>query len=159
MALTELQAESARPKDKPYKLSDGDWLFLLVQPNGSKYWRFDYRFYGKRKTLALGVYPAVSLDDARALRLDARELLAADIDPSEERKKERAHFQEENARRKADLIKNLQSMRLVSFPDGMREIWNGRKLIATLTDLQARELQSLLNSNIGGENGTDCDKN
>ncbi len=155
MALTELQAENAKPKDKPYKLTDSGGLHLLVQPNGARYWRLAYRFAGKRKTLALGVYSAVSLNDARSLRIDARKLLAADIDPSEERKKERALNQEENARRKIDLIKNLQSMRLVSFPDGMREIWHGRKLIATLTAQQARELRELLNSNTGGENGTD----
>lgn len=157
MALTELQAENAKPKDKPYKLTDSGGMHLLVQPNGAKYWRLAYRYSGKRKTLALGVYPAVSLDEARALRLDARELLAADVDPGEERKKERARNQEEHACRKADLMKRLQGMRLVSFPDGMREIWNGRKLIATLTHQQARELRDLLNSNTGGENGTDCD--
>ncbi|MDP2828730.1 MAG: Arm DNA-binding domain-containing protein [Sulfuricellaceae bacterium] len=132
MALDGHLIENVKPKDGPFKQADGGGMYLLVQPNGAKYWRLDYRFAGKQKTLALGVYPAVSLVDARALRLDALELLVASIDPSEERKKERARFQEENTRRKADLIKNLQSMRLVSFPDGMREIWHGRKLIATL---------------------------
>jgi len=53
--------KQAKPQGKPFKLSDGKGLYLLVHPNGSKYWRIDYRFAGKRKTLALGVYPEVSL--------------------------------------------------------------------------------------------------
>jgi integrase len=61
-------------------------LFLLVQPNGAKYWRLAYRYVGKQKTLALGVYPDVSLKDARQRRDDARKLLADDIDPGENRK-------------------------------------------------------------------------
>lgn len=60
MALTAIEVKGAKPKDKPYKLSDGG-LFLLVKPNGAKYWRMDYCFAGKRKTLAIGVYLDVSL--------------------------------------------------------------------------------------------------
>jgi integrase len=81
MALTGLQVKRAKATGKPYKLSDGSGLFLLVQPNGAKYWRMDYGFAGKRKTLALGVYPNVSLSDARTRRDDARKLLANDTDP------------------------------------------------------------------------------
>lgn len=89
MALTAIEIKGAKPKDKPYKLSDGG-LFLLVQPNGAKYWRMDYSFAGKRKTLAIGVYPDVSLSDARGRRDDARKQLANDVDPSSEKQAKKA---------------------------------------------------------------------
>lgn len=81
MALTDTAARAAKGKEKPYKLTDEKGLFLLVHPNGSKYWRFKYRFAGKEKMLALGVYPDVRLADARTRRDEARRLLATDIDP------------------------------------------------------------------------------
>ena len=81
------QASNVRlvPVDGPYKLSDEKGLYLLVQSAG-KYWRFDYRHIGKRKTLALGVYPDVALRKARDHRDEARKLLADGIDPMESRK-------------------------------------------------------------------------
>jgi integrase len=82
MALTAIEVSKAKATDKQQKLADGGGLYLLIHPNGSKYWRMDYRFGGKRKTLALGVYPDVSLSDARERREDARKLLANDTDPS-----------------------------------------------------------------------------
>lgn len=90
MALTAIEIKGAKPKDKPYKLSDGGGLFLLVQPNGAKYWRMDYSFAGKRKTLAIGVYPDVSLSDARGRRDAARKQLANDVDPSAEKQAKKA---------------------------------------------------------------------
>lgn len=86
MALTDTAIRSAKPAEKPIKLTDGGGLYLLLQPNGSRWWRFDYRYDGKRKTLSMGVYPAVSLKDARNRRDEARKLLAADVDPGENRK-------------------------------------------------------------------------
>jgi integrase len=83
MALDNLTIKNATPTDKPQKLADGKGLFLLVNPNGSKYWRMAYRFNDKHKTLALGVYPAVSLAEARNRRDAARQLLEAGTDPSE----------------------------------------------------------------------------
>lgn len=65
MALTDIKIRSAKPEAKAYKLTDGDGMFLLIHPNGSKYWRLRYRFGGKEKMLALGVYPEVLLADAR----------------------------------------------------------------------------------------------
>ena len=97
-----------------------------------KWWRYRYRFGGKPNRISLGVYPDVGLKDAREKHAEARKLLAAGVDPSEERKKERLLNQEENELRKADMIKALLSIRLVIFPDGMREVWQGRKLIARL---------------------------
>lgn len=79
--LTDTAIRNAKPQDKFYKLSDSAGLYLLVKSTG-KYWRMDYRFVGKRKTLAIGVYPAVSLVDARKKRDQARELLAKNVDPS-----------------------------------------------------------------------------
>src|SRR5438270_5888 len=82
MALTDTRIRSAKPKAKAYKLADGGGMYLLVGPDGRCYWRLDYRFAGKRRTLALGVYPSVTLSNARARREDARTSLAKDIDPS-----------------------------------------------------------------------------
>lgn len=96
MALTDIKVRSAKPEEKAYKLTDGSGMFLLVHPNGSKYWRFRYRFGGKEKMLALGVYPDVSLSDARQKRDEARKLVAADIDPSEHKKTVQAEQQDES---------------------------------------------------------------
>jgi hypothetical protein len=72
MALTDLQVRAAKPKEKDYKLSDADGLFLLVTKTGSRLWRLKYRYAGKEKLLALGKYPEVSLADARERRFEAR---------------------------------------------------------------------------------------
>lgn len=79
--LTNVAIRNAKPTGKPYKLTDSGGLYLLVSRAG-KYWRMNYRYLGKQKTLAVGVYPSVSLADARVKRDKARELLAKDIDPS-----------------------------------------------------------------------------
>ncbi len=65
MALTDTKVRSAKPEEKEYSLVDGDGMSLLVKPNGSKYWRFRFRFGGKQHLMAFGVYPDVSLADAR----------------------------------------------------------------------------------------------
>lgn len=86
MPLTDIQVRNAKASAAPYKLTDGNGMFLLVLPNGAKYWRLSYRFLGKQKTLALGVYPAVTLATARKKRDEAREQIAAGVDPSEAKK-------------------------------------------------------------------------
>jgi integrase len=86
--LSDTAVRNARPKPAPYKLADGEGMYLLVRPNGAKYWRLKYRFGGKEKLLALGVYPAVGLKAARARRLEARERIAAGLDPMVERRAE-----------------------------------------------------------------------
>lgn len=83
IALSDAKARNAKPKSRPYKMSDGEGLFLLVMPSGSKYWRLKYFLAGKEKGLALGVYPEVSLADARERRAQARKLLAAGKDPGQ----------------------------------------------------------------------------
>ncbi|MBN3049918.1 integrase arm-type DNA-binding domain-containing protein [Pectobacterium brasiliense] len=89
MALTDIKVRTAKPADKQYKLTDGNGMHLLIHPNGSKYWRLQYRFGGKQKMLALGVYPDVSLADARARRDDARKLLANGSDPGDKKKSDK----------------------------------------------------------------------
>jgi len=82
MGLTDTRVRNAKPEAKAYKLSDGGGMYLLVKPDGGRYWRLDYRFAGKRRTLALGVYPITTLSSARTQRDEARRLLARDIDPN-----------------------------------------------------------------------------
>jgi integrase len=86
MALTDVTVKNIKPDIKAKKYSDGRGLYLLVDTNGSKYWRLKYRIAGKEKVLALGVYPDVTLADARDLRDEARKKVARKIDPAEERK-------------------------------------------------------------------------
>jgi len=81
MKLTDTAIKNAKPKEKSYKMSDGDGMFVLIHINGSKYWRMKYYFAGKEKILALGVYPDVGLADARERRTQARKVLAAGNDP------------------------------------------------------------------------------
>ncbi len=87
MKLSELKCKNAKPLDKPYKLTDGKGLFLLVTKDGSKYWRYNYRFYDKQKTLSLGVYPEISLSEARELHREAHKQVKLGEDPSLERKR------------------------------------------------------------------------
>jgi len=81
--LSDAKARNATARTKPYKIADGEGLFLLITPSGGKYWRLKYFFAGKEKLLALGVYPEVSLADARERRAQARKALAAGSDPGE----------------------------------------------------------------------------
>jgi hypothetical protein len=85
-SLSDAKARNAKPRTKPYTISDGDGLFLVVTPSGGKYWRMRYFFAGKEKLLALGVYPDVTLTDARERRVQARKVLAAGSDPGEVKK-------------------------------------------------------------------------
>ena len=84
--LTELGLRKAKPSSKPKKLSDGGGLFLLLHPSGSKYWRMKYRIIGKEKLLAFGVWPEVSLTEARKKRNEAKQLLKSGKDPSAAKK-------------------------------------------------------------------------
>ncbi|CAG4911712.1 tyrosine-type recombinase/integrase [Paraburkholderia saeva] len=87
--LTEMQVRKAKPAEKPYRLADGKGLYLEVVPNGSRYWRMKYRFDDKEKRAAFGVYPEVSLAEAREACLKARKQLAAGIDPSAQKKEQK----------------------------------------------------------------------
>ena len=89
MPLAHFDVQNAKPREKPYKLADGGGLYLLVQPNGSRLWRLKYRHHAIERSLSFGVYPAVSLADARAKRDDAKKLLSEDVDPAVRRKLDR----------------------------------------------------------------------
>ena len=89
MKLNARQVDTAKPREKAYKLSDGAGLYLEVVPSGSRYWRMKYRFNGKEKRMAFGVYPTVTLAQARALRDEAKKKLAEGIDPSTAKKEEK----------------------------------------------------------------------
>ena len=82
MAMTDLAVRTAKPKDKPYKVTDSGGLYLLVNPHGSKLWRFKYRFHGIERKLAIGAYPEITLAAAREARDTARKQVANSIDPN-----------------------------------------------------------------------------
>jgi len=86
MPLTDMMARNAKPREKAYKLSDSKGLYLQVEPSGSKLWRLKYRFNGKEKRLAFGIYPDVTLARARERQIEARRVLDEGIDPGELKK-------------------------------------------------------------------------
>jgi hypothetical protein len=89
MALSAVAIRNAKARDKAYKLTDGDGLYLMVMPSGARYWRMNYRFLGKQKTLAFGVWPDTGLAEARERRDHARRLIAQGEDPAERVKLDR----------------------------------------------------------------------
>ena len=86
MPLTDTSIRAIKPLAKPQKVADGGGLYLFVTPNGTKAWRLAYRYNGKQKSLSLGLYPVVTLGEARNRRERAKKLLADGIDPSAQRK-------------------------------------------------------------------------
>lgn len=127
MPLTEIACRNAKPREKQYKLADANGLYLLVHPNGSKYWRWKYRFLGKEKLLAFGVYPEIPLADAREQREQARKALRLGSDPSAAKKQLRlvAHVKAGN-----------------TFEAVARE-WHRAKCADWIADHAARILRSL----------------
>ncbi len=96
MPLNEVQIRRAKPEDKPYTLGDGQGLSLLIELNGSKSLRFRYRYAGKPKMISLGVYPTITLADARSRRDEARKLVAEGKNPCEVRKEQKLALQVES---------------------------------------------------------------
>ena len=88
--LKDVTIRTAKPLDKDYRLNDGEGLYVIIKTNGAKWWRFDYTFSGKRKTLSLGVYPEASLADARRKTEEARNQVCNGINPSDGRKEGKA---------------------------------------------------------------------
>lgn len=82
MPLSDAAVRNAKPGSAPYKLSDGEGLYLLVNPSGSRLWRMNYRFQGRQKTLAIGAFPAIKLAEARDRRAEAKQRIAEGVDPS-----------------------------------------------------------------------------
>lgn len=97
MPLSDIQVRNLKPRDKAYKVFDFEGLFVLVKMNGSKLWQFKYRLFGKERLLSIGVYPDVSLAQARKAKEDARAKVAVGVDPSEAKQTERRVKQEEAA--------------------------------------------------------------
>jgi integrase len=88
MALTDVALRKAKGREAPYRMGDSDGLYVIVQPNGAKWWRFDYRIGGVRKTMSMGIYPDIALVEARSSRDQARKLVANEVDPVEQKRKE-----------------------------------------------------------------------
>lgn len=121
---------------KPYKMGDSGGLYLEVSPRGGKWWRLKYRFAGKEKRLSLGVYPEVSLSEARQRRDTFRASLADGIDPGEQVKRDRAAKQAEQARQ-------LTATRLMLDSDGALSLRLGNRRL-TLTPAETADLRAFL---------------
>jgi hypothetical protein len=126
--LSDSQIENVCPGEKPLRLFDGGGLFIEVMPNGSKLWRYKYRFRGKEKKLSFGAYPMMSLSDARLQRSEAQLLRKQGIDPSAVRKLSKSR---EDAAKMME-CKDIPSVRAVI--DGTFEIWKGRSVLRLTTD-------------------------
>lgn len=137
MPLTDVAIRKATPRSKPYKLSDGGGLFLLIQPAGGKWWRYKYRFSGKEKLLALGSYPDVSLAEVRERHVVARKAVAAGIDPGEQKREAKRHA----------LLKNENSFEAVA-----REWYENRK--HKWTTSYSASLMNRLEANVFPKLGT-----
>lgn len=93
MPLSDTAVRSLKPREKPYKVSDFDGLFVLVKPNGARLWQFKYRLGGKEKLLSIGPYPEITLAQARARRDAARSMVANGVDPSQAKQEEKRQKQ------------------------------------------------------------------
>lgn len=138
MSLTDEAAKRAATKDRPYYLTDGHGMSLLVMPNGAKWWRFKYRFAGKSNRLSLGVYPSVSLAEAREECRHLHQVLAGGGNPSETRKTARQAWRDDQARLSAD-------MRFAVDDTGSLAIRLGSRRI-TLTPSETASLRVFLDS-------------
>ena len=137
MTLTDTAVRNAKPKSKPYKLADAGGMYVLVTPSGAKYWRWKYRFAGREKVLAIGVYPITKLVDARVVRDTARRHLTEGVDPSAARK----------ARRVAARVRGKNTFEAVAreWHGKMVHAWSpghANKVLASLADNVFRELGS-----------------
>lgn len=141
MPLTELAIKKAKPKEKPYKMTDGGGLYMLVNATG-KYWRYNYRYLGKFKTLALGVYPDVSLARAREKHADARKLLADAIDPASHRKETRRAVMAAQANSFEAVAREWHAMKL-------KRKWTQSTADKTMTQLEAYVFSEFGNMPIG----------
>ncbi len=141
MPLDDLKIRNTKPAEKPFKLADEKGLFLLVNPSGSKLWRFKYRFAGKEQLLALGAYPEVTLKTARAKRDEARLTIRDGRDPSSERKaaKQRQILEVQNAFKAV----------AIDFIDKMGRRWSERHRNNAISRLEANIFPSLGNRPIG----------
>ncbi len=118
MPLSDTAIRNTKPGDKPRKLADGGGMYLLINPNGSRWWRLKYRIGGKEKLLSLGTYPETGLKEARIKCEEARRLLAAGIDPSAHRRSTKAAGIERSANSFEALAREWHSKQKASWSAG-----------------------------------------
>lgn len=140
MRLKDVTIRNAKPRERPYKLYDGDGLLLLIHSNGGKYWQLKYSIHDKEKSLSLGVYPDVSLVEAREGRAEARKLLRKGVDPSAERKRAKLR-----ARGEAD--NDFKTIAL-EWHGKRKPVWTGRYSERVLRRLERDIFPTLGNSPI-----------
>ena len=136
--LSDAEVAAAVPRARMWRLYDSKGLILEVHPNGGKYWRLKYRFGGKEKRLALGVFPGVAVSVARGRRDEMRKMLASGIDPGELRKEERAAQLEQRARQDAAVRFTLDNDGALSLCLGSRRL--------SLTPAETAELRTFLDA-------------
>ena len=129
MPLTDITLRAAKAKDKQYKLSDSGGLYLLVQPNGKKYWRLKYYFAGKEKLLSIGAYPVISLLEAREKSLLAKKQLTNNIDPSEHKKEQKL----KNSVNAENSFKNIA----IEWHNNQKQKWTVRHATYVLRRIEA----------------------
>ena len=95
--LTELQCKNFQPQNKNYKKFDGGGMFLLIKPNGNKYWHLKYKYAGKEKLVSLGVYPGISLKEARKKRDELKLKISENVDPTQERREIKQKLREDSS--------------------------------------------------------------
>ena len=133
--LTELSIKQAKPKEKQYKLTDGEGMYLRVYPNGSKYWQLQYWFDGKQKILSFGVWPNISLKEARDERFAAKKLIKEGIEPND-KKKERLVV--ESFERDMEKIRKISTFQIVTHEWFSRQStqWTERHSKGVLSSLE-----------------------
>ena len=133
--LTELSIKQAKPKQKQYKLTDGEGMYLRIYPNGSKYWQLQYWFDSKQKILSFGVWPNVSLKEARDKRFAAKKIIKEGIDPNVENKK---RLEEQSFEREKEKIRKISTFQIVAHEWFSRQStqWTERHSIGVLSSLK-----------------------
>jgi len=150
MPLSDTAIRKAKPTDKPQKLADGGGLYLLLNKNGSKWWRLKYRFDGKEKLLSLGVYPDTGLAEARSKRDAARKQLAMGIDPGAHRKAEKAAGAERAANSFAVVAEEWLAKQRLAPATMAKARWTLNDLVnpwigsRPISDIEAPEMLTLL---------------
>ena len=139
MKLTDEMINTARHGVKPTKLTDGHGLYVLLSPSGGKWWRFKYRLSDKQRQFSLGVYPKVSIAEARAKHAIYRAMLAEGTDPC-------AYVQAKKAERKAEMARQLARSRFMLDSSGNLSLRLGKRRIV-LSAAETADLRSFLNTN------------
>lgn len=149
MPLSDIAIRAAKPRPKPYKLTDEKGLCLQVNPDGSRWWRLRYRFHGREKMLSLGVYPEVSLRRAREKRSEARQMLDKGTDPSADRKAKRAGYENTFRAISAEWLAKQTDMEEASTrrrAQSWLDVVNRKIGSQPITDLTIDDLASIIDS-------------